>query len=108
MIVLLVIACGDSSWPEPGLDGGGPVSCGQLDEPCCTGIVNDAATQVCNNDTKCEDGTCVEIVPVWDVDAGRTDAALPCGLLGYPCCLYAPQNVFFCYEPYTCDGKVCR
>lgn len=105
--VLITLACG-GSFPEPGLDGQA-VSCGQLDEPCCTGLVNDAAAEVCNNNTACEDGACIAIIPVWDVDAApeRPDAVPVCGVLGYPCCL-SPANLYECYAPYACVDAVCQ
>lgn len=71
LFALLLPACSDPMDQEPLPDGGGPVTCGQLGDMCCIGLVNDAHTPVCNNNTKCDEAsfTCVEIIPVWDVDA---------------------------------------
>lgn len=71
MILVLVClsACDGEGMPP---DGGSPMTCGTLGDVCCVGTVNGVPTPVCNEETKCEGGVCVEIVPVW-TDAGSTD-----------------------------------
>ena len=79
--MILVLLCLSACGSEGGPDSGGPMTCGTLGDVCCVGTVNGVPTPVCNEETKCADGICVEIIPIWtdaaaDSAIGASDAAV--------------------------------